>query len=460
MTLFDRLSIRTRITVGTLLLAALFFVGSAAVIHRQVEAIVEESTVELLESDALPFAVAIRNEPGDSFDSPGEGQLIQIENPDNIVDLNTFPAALTAAMRSADLNPGIQSVEAGDTTFLVFVEAVSTADGSWTVRSAQNEAVSDLVIDELNRQLAIGLVVLTLMFGALSWLLTGAALRPVSRLRDSATVLAAQPTSELLPVGPATDEISRLAGTLNTLIAGLREAADREKQLVSDASHELRTPLAILLAQLELIHQSPDPVLREDVQSALVATRRLVGLATSLLELSRVDAATEKGTALVDDLGEQVTDAVDQARLTVASTNITVEYSIDLDQASPAAAVDLSVQDFRRILDNLLTNATTAVTGTGTGTGECSAGLIATSGEVRLTIRDTGPGMKDTFLPHALDRFTREDSSRELTAGTGLGLSIVNALVDSVSGTIQLTNLPSGFEVAIRLPVHARHMPS
>jgi two-component system OmpR family sensor kinase len=455
MTLVNRLSIRARITVGTLLLAALFFAGSAAVIHRQVEAIVQDSTVKLLESDALPFAVAIRNEPGDSFDSPGEGQLIQLENPAGAVVLSTFPTALTNTIRSAAPRSETQSVTTGNATYLTLEKKVPASDGVWVVRSAQNEAVSDLVIDELNRQLVFGLIVLTLMFGALSWLLTGAALRPVSRLRDSATILAAQPTSKLLPVGPAADEISKLAGTLNTLIVGLREAADREKQLVSDASHELRTPLAILLSQLELIHQSQAPVKKDEISAALVATQRLIGLATNLLALSRVEAATDKGTARVGDLGEHIAEAVDQLRLAAASTDTTIEYSVDLDEADSSGFIDLSVADFRRILDNLMTNATTAVA----GTGECHVRLTSTDTEVHLTIDDTGPGMGEAFLPYAFDRFSREDLSRELTSGTGLGLSIVKALVESASGTIRLANVPSGFEVAVALPIRKQLAP-
>jgi hypothetical protein len=73
--------------------------------------------------------------------------------------------------------------------------------------------------------------VIVLGFGIASWLLTGAALRPVTRAR-----MIRQRSTEPLPIGSATDELSALARTLNLFISDVRQSVDRERQLVSDAT--------------------------------------------------------------------------------------------------------------------------------------------------------------------------------------------------------------------------------
>jgi two-component system OmpR family sensor kinase len=264
----DRLSIRTRITIGTLLLAALFFGGTALVVHRQVEVMLVNASTELLRSDAAPYLTAIMREAGE-MDSPGEGQLITVVDPSGLVALSTFPRPLERRFTSIptdDTAP--QTISVGGADYLVLVTKVPGAGGTWRVYSAVNEAASQLVLDGITGKLGIALVVLTLVFGAASWLLTGASLRPVARLRRSADSLIDSDSAETLPVGPAKDEVQELARTLNTLIVSLRSAAERERQLVSDASHELRTPVAILQAQLELMRTGDRSTLSSDLAAA------------------------------------------------------------------------------------------------------------------------------------------------------------------------------------------------
>jgi two-component system OmpR family sensor kinase len=65
------------------------------------------------------------------------------------------------------------------------------------------------------------------------------ALRPVEEMRRHAENLRGD---DLLPVGDNDDELARLAATLNDSVSRVRDAARRERRMVSDAAHELRTP--------------------------------------------------------------------------------------------------------------------------------------------------------------------------------------------------------------------------
>ena len=81
--------------------------------------------------------------------------------------------------------------------------------------------------------------------------LAAAALRPVEAMRRRAAAVSAASPGRL-PVPPSHDEVSRLATTLNEMLARLEAAFEHERRFVADASHELRTPLALLRAEIEV----------------------------------------------------------------------------------------------------------------------------------------------------------------------------------------------------------------
>jgi signal transduction histidine kinase len=62
------------------------------------------------------------------------------------------------------------------------------------------------------------------------------------------------------------------------------------------------------------------------------------------------------------------------------------------------------------------------------------------SDTIRLSVRDSGPGIPPEQLPHIFDRFYKGDASRQSSGGSGLGLSIVKAIVERHGGTITARN--------------------
>jgi signal transduction histidine kinase len=158
---------------------------------------------------------------------------------------------------------------------------------------------------------------------------------------------------------------------------------------------------------------------------------------------------------------DELTDAVDRARLLVSSDDDEGRISIDYDydprqRPDPDARVALSPTDVGRILDNLLGNAITAIRSASLKEAAVTASLSVSGPNVVLTVRDTGPGMPADFIPVALDRFTRADGARTSRSGTGggLGLAIVAALADAAGGEVVLANgEPTGLTVTVTLPL-------
>jgi signal transduction histidine kinase len=105
-------------------------------------------------------------------------------------------------------------------------------------------------LDRLSRQLVVAIPLALLLASFGGYLLASAALRPVELMRRRAAgVTAGSPTR--LPVPRSSDEISRLAKTLNEMLDRLHESLEHERRFVADASHELRTPLALLRTELD-----------------------------------------------------------------------------------------------------------------------------------------------------------------------------------------------------------------
>jgi signal transduction histidine kinase len=462
MLFLGRLSIRWRITLGSLLIAALCFGLATAAFRSRVESVLSSTNETLLEHDAAAIKELIR--AGDQqIDRPGHGQLVSVVDPSGTVRRTSLPLSLDKRLSELlRLPPNIPSAfTTAEDTYLVLVQPIAANDGTWTIITARNLEATRLVLNRLTEAMLSGALILVAAFGVASWLLTGAALRPVSRMQRQAQALSEHgfgqsfSDGQALPVGPARDELSALATTLNEFISQQHRVAARERQMVSDASHELRGPIAVLKSQLELAHLSHGDAaaLEAEISTAERSVARLSALSTKLLELSEAESDQGPQVSSWKDLTAELAEAADRARLLAAATQTTIDF--DIAEGRPQARYPIAVSRFGRLVDNLTTNAVHALP---------DGGLIhvcleqspehVVPAHLRLTVTDTGPGMPEEFLPIAFDRFSRPDQSRGTgTGGSGLGLAIAHAIVRSATGQITLRNRPEGgLGVTVVLP--------
>lgn len=449
-----RLSIRWRLTLGSLLAAAVFFGLAAFAFYGQVATILADTTETLLQHDAAPIKSEI-SAGATTVVAPGYAQLVAVLDPQGAVVETTLPHDLakhTASFLAFPDEP--QPVRAGDDDYLVLTQHVSTAHGSWTVISARNLEASTLLLDRLTATLIFGAVAFTLGFALTSWMLTGAALRPVARMQRHASELSKTGSATTLPVGPAHDELSALAGTLNDFIVAQQHAVARERQMVSDASHELRSPLAVLRSQLELAHlrTGDAAALEKSIVEAERSLQRISTVATGLLDLAEVEAGHSAGKADWGELVAELGEAADRARLAGSRSNVTVDFDAEdtVRGQCESEQFPIAVSRFGRLIDNLTTNAINAMP----EGGDLRMALRRSRGGLVLEIRDTGPGVPEDFIPVAFDRFTRPDKSRSpATGGSGLGLAIVKAIVQDAHGSVELSNHGGGgLVVRVRIP--------
>lgn len=451
--MITRVGIRIRLVGGGVLIAALISIVAGLIIESQIERIVRDGTIQVLRSDAGTYVAAIQNEPSEGFDKPGSGQRVAVVDPSGDVKLSTLPKILNTQLTAVLSDNETRDFTAlNGTHYIVRAAYVNGIGGEWRVVTARTANSEQTVLDQMRTLLVWGLVAVVLAVAVAAWLLTSASLTPVRRLRRTAERLSVTPSRELLPVGPARDDIAGLAGTLNGLIEQLRDSADRERQLVSDASHELRTPLAILRAQLEVATRAPSSLdqLLEDLQPVERSADRLSRLLASLLELSRIEADSSDARTPAAEVVAEADAAVDRAEIRL-SPDAPVRLRVESDVAPEGrdALFALSADEIGRILDNLLGNALRAI---GDGEGSVLIACTITGEDLTLAVTDDGGGMPDEFVEHALDRFRRDDGART-SDGAGLGLSIVAALARRAGGDVQLANRAGeGLTVRVRVP--------
>lgn len=437
-----RLSIRARITLGSLLVALVAISLIVVVLHGQFRSIVAESEVTLAEGDLAPYLADLRSDPTETPDPPAEGVLVYVRSPTGEAALDTMPHDVHEVLERAEGGDATSTVVTDeDVRFTVVSRTLGTSAGEWDLWAARSGAGSDLTVAALDRTLLVSAVALVVVFALAAWLLTGAALRPVERMRRRAASLGDRGGGDL-PVGPADDELSDLARTLNAFIDRMRDTAERERQMVSAASHEIRTPLAVVITQLELAHRhfGDAGALEAEIRAAEGSLARLSRLATNLLELSRLDAAPPtQAHALASELETELMESIDRLRTVAGDHGPSVELETLVDR--PTARYPLSVTAFSRILDNLGANAVAA---TPPG-GRIELVLAQRAASLELIVRDTGRGVPEEFLPHAFERFSRPDEARaSRDGGSGLGLALVHALVGTSGGSVALENRRSG----------------
>ncbi|MEX0665706.1 MAG: ATP-binding protein [Acidimicrobiia bacterium] len=333
--------------------------------------------------------------------------------------------------------------------FRLLARATDTSGGTRIVVVGTSLEATNEAVDRVDDALLFGGIAVVIVAGAGAWVLAGAALRPVERMRRQAAAISERDPSPQLPVPATRDELAALGSTLNDLLARLRSALERERQFVADAGHELRTPLAILRTELELASRRPRS--HDELMATVIAaqreTERIARLTDELLFLASTDdapAVPRSGASISPILEEAV------ASLEAEADERSVRVELDADRSIEASVAPALL---RRAVENLLENALRYAPEGST----VLTRLRHTNGQVVVDVLDDGPGFPQDFLAHAFERFRRADDARSRgSGGTGLGLAIVAAVARAHGGEAVAANRPDGgAAVGIRIPAPA-----
>lgn len=279
--------------------------------------------------------------------------------------------------------------------------------------------------------LLIGIPASILLASGTGWLVAGAALRPVERMRRDAAAASVSSSDATIAVPATGDELARLARTLNALLAAQRAALDAQRRFLDEASHDLRTPLAVLKAELDLALRRPRtrPELEASLRAAAGQTDQLVRLAEDLLVLARSRRGPMPVHRELVRLDEFCSQCV--APFAAGQRAIAIRAGDEMVCVDPV----LLRQAVRNLIDNALRH--------GTGS-DVIVDATCDDHRLRVSVRDAGPGLP----PHIPARLARSASGAD-----GLGLSIVAAVAQAHGGYAETGGSPSGgAQVTIVLP--------
>jgi heavy metal sensor kinase len=282
--------------------------------------------------------------------------------------------------------------------------------------------------------------------------LSGRALAPVDRIARMAREIQASRLDRRLPHPGVQDEIGRLVDTLNGMIGRLQGSFNTMERFTADASHELRNPLATMRNTLDVVRAQPRTVaeLGAAMDSLGEDVDRLRKIVEDLLLLARADngrLVMEREPVSLDSLVQALAETYQP---------LAQELGVALEVDAPVRI--LVVGDERwlyQLVGNLLDNA---LKFTPAG-GAVRAAVLALPETVRLTVRDSGPGLAEESLERLFERFYQADQSRVRAPrpGSGLGLAIAAWIVESHGGRISAANHPGGGAVfTVDLPVPSK----
>jgi two-component system phosphate regulon sensor histidine kinase PhoR len=236
-----------------------------------------------------------------------------------------------------------------------------------------------------------------------------------------------------------------------------RDALARMRmEFVANASHELRTPLAVLSGFIETLSgAAKDDVGARERFLRIMGEQaaRMTRLVDDLLLLSRVEMRSHLQPTSMADLNLVANDAARQVRQAAADAEIVVTSSVSEGAAKVRGDHDELVQ----AVQNLIQNAVKYGKPGGRVDVLVGEGRGRRGREVRIAVRDEGPGIAPEHVPRLTERFYRvsTNESRE-KGGTGLGLAIVKHIVTRHAGSIDIqSEVGKGSMFTIAIPAAA-----
>jgi len=303
-------------------------------------------------------------------------------------------------------------------------------------------------VRELLLQLSIGMPVALLVAGFGGWWLAGRALAPVARMTREADTIGIERLDERIDIPSASDEIRRLAVTLNAMLDRLERGVEDKRRYAADASHELRTPLAVMRAELDVSLRDADlsSSARDALESAQEEVERMRGIVENLLMLARADDGSLELLRMSLDLAEVTAAVAGNAAALARPKDITIATE------GPSVMVVADRVRIEQVVMNLVSNA---VRFSPVG-GRVELTTWVRAGGAGCTVTDEGPGVPPELAGRVFERFVRGDAARANDGGSGLGLAICREIVAAHDGRIWVDARPgAGGSFSVWLPLQA-----
>ena len=286
-------------------------------------------------------------------------------------------------------------------------------------------------------------VLLALLGGAVTYFISGHALRPIREFSDKIEEVQAQNLSDSRIEENNVKELNQLGISYNKMLERLSEAFKVQRQFTANAAHELRTPLALMQVQLDLYNSASHPGNDADtLQTIKMVTEqndKLNRMVKTLLDMSELQTVGRDDKIILDAIVEEVLADLEP---------LAVEKNIKLIGKCENATMIGSDILIYRLVYNLVENAIKY----NHPLGQVTVTAYQRNKHVYLSVEDTGSGIPKELRERVFEPFFRVDKSRSRElGGVGLGLAFVREIVRVHDGSICIKSGKTGgtiFEVA------------
>jgi signal transduction histidine kinase/ActR/RegA family two-component response regulator len=238
----------------------------------------------------------------------------------------------------------------------------------------------------------------------------------------------------------------------------VREAqTSARNDFLANMSHDIRTPMNAIVGYTNIAktHQDKPETVADALDKIGSSSHYLLSLINDILDISKIESGKMQISYGPCDLAALFRRIEDITALQAKKKFLVITYCHDSVRHYKVNADELRLE---QILINIISNA---IKYTPSGkTVDLIAEEIPLSGgknRYRFIVRDTGIGIKEDYLPHIFESFTREERTTvNRIQGTGLGLAITAKIVEMMGGTITVkSKLGEGSEFTVELELEA-----
>ena len=231
--------------------------------------------------------------------------------------------------------------------------------------------------------------------------------------------------------------LSKITNELLDMAQEARDANNAKSAFLSHMSHEIRTPINAILGMDEMILQDCDD---EEILNYADGIRssgsNLLSLVNDILDFSKIEAGKMGIIPIEYGFGSMINDMYNTIRL--RADDKALAFIIDIDPDIPSHLVGDDTR-IKQIISNLLTNAVKYTEKGSVTLSVKNAGISKKKIRLRISVKDTGIGIRPEDMERLFDEYSRFDEKRNRTIeGTGLGLSIASELLEMMESHLDV----------------------
>ena len=297
-------------------------------------------------------------------------------------------------------------------------------DGKYTIvvstNLARTEGIVSIVRSQLQTASILGIILSVIIATIMShWFMS-----PLLKL-SAATKEVAKGNYDVKVEIANKDEFGQLASDFNLMTEEIQHSHELQRDLIANISHDLRTPLTIIKGYAESIKDitgDSKDIRDQQLTTIIEETDRLSQMVGSVMEYTKLSQSTYKLNIVQFDIADMCQDIVEMYNYKAIKDGKSISYAgpEQIYVFADAALIE-------RVIHNFVSNA---LVHTPPETRVGVAINVTDEGKVKVSVYDSGQGIRQEDIPHLFDKYyrARKDEGR---TGSGLGLAIVKSILEN-----------------------------